>query len=295
MSPRTIAPALGLALALGVVAGCAPEEAAAPHPPLEDLGPARGEAPDQLEILLDVGGGGPLALACTSVGRGGYSVPDPPPSGFAAEWGVLTPTRSSAADVLAFTYRAPDGGWRVALAERDGGGDAYALVGTSEHVAASWADWAVASLDGRLVAAWVEDGEREGKLHLMERDGDRLALVARRFPEAVKAFPSFAPNGRLAARLPVLNDKGKLYYCNAIGEARGELLARCGEVVFDATGEHFAYAGLRREDNWYVLHDGGAAGPFAAVDGVARDAEGRLVATVRREEGDPPRTFRVAR
>ena len=291
MSPRTIA----LALALGAAAACAPEEPAAPHAPLADLGPARGEEPEQLDLVLDVGGGDALALACRSVGRGGYSVPAPPASDFAAEWGVLTPTRSSVADVLAFTYRAPDGGWRVALAERSPGGDAYAVVATSEHVAASWADWAVASLDGQRVAAWVEDGEREGKLHLMARDGERLALLARRFPEAVKAFPSFAPNGRLAARLPVRNDKGKLYYCNAIGEARGELLARCGEVVFDATGEHFAYAGLRREDNWYVLHDGGAAGPFAGVDAVARDADGRLVATVRRAEGDPPQTFPVAR
>ncbi|QDU82978.1 hypothetical protein Pla163_00730 [Planctomycetes bacterium Pla163] len=201
------------------------------------------------------------------VGRGGYAVREVPDNGFAREFNVVTPTWTGEGAWLAFEYVPADGDadttWRIALAE--GRGDGFHVVAVSEHRAAAWADWAVATPDGARIAAWVL--EDEYALHLMERIGDRLVVTERRHPEAVKAFPSFGPNGRLAVRLPL---KGSpLRYANAIDGVLGEPLHAVDEVRFDARGERWAYSG-RRADGWYVFagtesSPTAEAGPFDEI------------------------------
>jgi hypothetical protein len=220
-------------------------------------------------FVLVPAGGERIELLGYGVGRGGYAVRQVPDNGFAREFNVVTPTWTGEGAWVAFEYVPADGDadadatWRVALAESRG--DAFHVVAVSEHRAADWADWAVATPDGARVAAWVF--EDENALHLMERNGDRLVVTERRHPEAVKAFPSFGPNGRLAVRLPL---KGSpLTYANAIDGVLGERLRAVHEVRFDARGERWAYSG-RRADGWYVFagtesSPSAEAGPFDEV------------------------------
>lgn|GEM_PF-5707340 len=269
------------------VAEPAPADRAAPEPALADPAPPSAVAPpaaDAATWAFDLAwpSGERVALVGHAVGRGGWAIRDTPDGAPVAAFNVVTPTFGATAQWLAFEYR-PVGsdGWQLALACARG--DAFLVVATTEYEGAAWADWAVASPDGSRVAAWVLDDEHA--LHLLERDGDRLVVVERRHAEAVKAFPSFAPNGRLAARLPIRGEP--LRFANAIDGVVGPLLDAVREVRFDARGERWAYAGCRG-DAWFVFAGTGAVpsierGPFAEVaefdltDGVrarVRDASG---------------------
>ena len=211
---------------------------AAPEPKARSLGPASAPGAKQWPFTLVGLDGTRLDLTGYSVGRGGYSIRTLANNPFAARINVVTPTRSRHGEFLGFEY-IPAGTkvWRVGLAERRGA--AFHTVAVSDHEG-SWADWAVASPDGKRVAAWVAQGEHV--LHVMKRDGAKLVVTQRLHAEAHKAFPKFAANGRLAARLPLKGEP--LQFANSIDGKLGERLRACREVEFDATGERWAYAGL---------------------------------------------------
>lgn len=286
-----------LALAL-IAAGCtapsagdgevASRVAQAPPPtPVEDVGLAySGRRPDAdtrtWNFVVVTRAEERLELVGRDIGRGGFAVDELPENGLARELNVLTPTWSEGRVWLSFEFVPVDGDgdWQIALAE--GCGDAFHVVATSEHVGAAWADWAVASPDGSRVAAWVLDDEA-GVLHVMERRGDTLVVVERRHADAVKCFPRFAPNGRIAARLPLRGDP--LRYANAIDGVVGESLRAAREVQFDATGERWAYAG-RRAAGWFVFAGTGSepaaeAGPFDEVNAFTFDGPPSALQLVR--------------
>lgn len=280
------------ALALACVLGAACNSVDAPRGGVELALPLfdgpRPEANSKTwPIVLVAPDGERIDLLAYGVGRGGYAVQELKANGFAREFNVLTPTWSIAGASLTFEYVPAEGegnaSWRVGLAE--GRGDAFHVVAVSEHEAADWADWAVVSPDGSRVAAWVFEDEHA--VHLMERRGDRLVVIDRRHAEAVKAFPHFASNGRLAVRLPLKGER--LYYANAIDGVIGERLRAVREVQFDARGDRWAYAG-RRDDGWYVFAGTGPTpaaenGPFDEVGEFAFDGVEVARARVREASG----------
>lgn len=208
--------------------------------------------------------GSVLRLDAHDVGRGGWSIAALPANTFASDLNVVSPRWSSTPPLLAFEH-VPVGheDWQIGLAQWNDG--CFEVVATSDYASAAWADWAVVSPDGTTVAAWVFADEHA--LHLLERDGDRLVVVERRHAEAIKAFPSFAPNGRLAARLPLHGEV--LRYANSIDGVLGPTLDAVREVRFDARGDRWAYAG-RRAAGWFVFAGTGSthateSGPFDDV------------------------------